>query len=85
MTKRETANTADTMIGAAQVLERAAKRLKEDARSVRAGNLHESVKPNDWRDHKVADVKRAAEAALRELGINVSLIESEPWSPMVQS
>lgn len=80
MTSRETAQSADTLIGAAQKLEAAAKRLKADARSIRAGNLHPSIDPIQWRDHKVADVKRAAEAALLELGIRVSLVEVAPWS-----
>ena len=70
MTKQQTADTADQMIGAAQQLEAAARRLKEDARHVRAGHLHESMDAMLWRDHKAADVKRAAEEALRELGLD---------------
>lgn len=81
MTKKETAQMADSMIGAAQKLEAAARRLKDEARAIRAGNLHETMTADLWRMHKVADVKRAAESALLELGANVALVESEPWEP----
>jgi hypothetical protein len=79
MTKRELARTADAMIGAAQVLEVAAKRLKAEARNIRAGSLSDTIDASLWRDHKVADVKRAAEKALDELGVHVLLTETEHW------
>ena len=76
MTKTETAALADSMIGASQKLAAAAKRMKEEAKSLRLGNLHESVQPILWRDHKVSDIKRAAESAISEFGQTVSLVES---------
>lgn len=68
MTKREIADVADRMIGAVQILERAARQLKADARNVRGGCLHETMTAELWILHKTADVKTAAASALIELG-----------------
>lgn len=68
MTKREIADVADRMIGAAQILERAARQLKDQARIVRQGCLHETMTAELWVLHKSADTKQAAASALIELG-----------------
>lgn len=84
MTKREIAQTADQMIGAAQILETAAKRLKADAKAVRAGNLHASMTAELWILHKTADLKSATTQALIELGglpIGSWLVECHPSAP----
>jgi hypothetical protein len=65
-----TAALCDDIIGAAQILERAAKRLRESARNIRADGLFPMVgfdAVDHMRMHKGYDVKEAATAALREV------------------
>lgn len=74
MTKTELAEMADKMIGAAQELERAAKRLKAEAGYLRRGSsLSPDMDPRLWTMHKVSDVRRGAELALAELDPAVRL------------
>ena len=57
------------MIGAAQTLERAAKRLREEAKHFRSGETSaRTVDVKTWMMHKQNDVRHAAETALEELG-----------------
>ena len=65
-----TAALCDDIIGAAQIFERAAKRLREDARIIRAEGIFPMVGVDavkHMRMHKGYDVKEAATAALREV------------------
>ena len=67
MTRTEQQDMADKMIGAAQQLERTARQLKEQAKLVRQGALHQSITADLWRMHKVSDIERTATSALAEL------------------
>ena len=69
-----TAALADDMIGAAQILERAAKRLKNDARIVRSHGLACSPEFTDgivplFRMHKRHDIECATRLAVAEVMI----------------
>lgn len=67
---RATARLADDIIGAAQALEAEAQRLKARARIIRVHGLLalEAVNPIvNQREHKAADIRRAAEAAILAL------------------
>jgi HAMP domain-containing protein len=55
------------MIGAAQRLEAAARRLKEQAKHVRQGVLHSTMTADLWTMHKAHDIETAASAAVAEI------------------
>lgn len=68
MTTSQQNTIADQMIGAAQKLEKAAKRLKEEAKLFRSGTSSASgCDPSLWLMHKQNDVRCAAESAHSEL------------------
>jgi hypothetical protein len=67
---KHTRDLADDLIGAAQQLERLARTLKDQAKTIRAHGIVEGIgfdAIDNMRGHKAYDVKRAAESALREL------------------
>lgn len=69
---KKTAEVAEAFIGAAQALEAEAKRLREQARTIRRDGLWQydtAIDPlTHQREHKACSVKAAALKALVELG-----------------
>ncbi len=78
---KRTAKLADDMIGAAQALEQAARRLKDTAKGIRQTGLtmwdFDPVQNiTDWAGH---DIKRGAMHALRAMGVQVDFLKEVVW------
>ena len=78
-----TAKLADDLIGAAQALEREARRLKDKANMIRQYGL---TKWSDTDDvvqhmalHAAADIKNGTVQALREVGVVIDGLQEVAW------
>lgn len=85
---KQTADLADQLIGAAQELERAARRLKDDARTIRAAGLTQYLERSpveSTRDWSQTAIKAAAVYALRAVGCHVDHLSEISWSDPVDT
>lgn len=67
MTREQEQQQADNMIGAAQILEKVARELRDGAKHLRAHGLHASIEPDLWRMHMASAIDGAASRAKEEV------------------